>query len=161
MYFVTCLTPNPQTYFDLPLGATIGNSWITFLETGLTSHGDPRGPIPQNCCGDCWGDCRGKIGVLKGVPEIVPGELPGGLVGGAAGETALALRSRQTADKQQSPRQSPRQLPRHYSRHPSTPIFPGSPPQQSPQQFWGIGPRKSLWLVSPVSIHLFSGSFFL
>ena len=33
---------------------------------------------------------------------------------------------------------------------PSTPVFPGSP-QQSPQQFWGIGPPRSLWLVSPVS----------
>ena len=54
----------------------------------------------------------------------------------------------------QSPQQSPQQFwgigPRGSLSHPGS--SPGrQSPQQSLRQFWGIGPRGSLWLVSPVS----------
>ena len=46
------------------------------LEIGLASQRNPRGRIPQNCCGDCWGGLPGNIGVLG---RVVPGEGAGGV----------------------------------------------------------------------------------
>ena len=73
------------------------------------------------------GRVPGKIGVLGGVTGVV--------LGGTARGSALALRR----SLQAVPPALLTALP------PSTPIFPGSPHQQSPQQFRGIGPRGSLF----------------
>ena len=105
------------------------------VETPLTSQRNPRGRIPQKCCGDCWGYCRGKPGQLRGVLGELPREC-----WGSAGRTALCtIRKRDPA--------LPPAVPRQFPPPPPAPRFS----RRSPQQFWGIQPLGFLWLVSRVS----------
>ena len=60
---------------------------LVSLETQLASQRDPRGPIPQNCCGDCWGGRESSpraispalLPALPPAPPILPGSPPSSL----------------------------------------------------------------------------------
>ena len=88
------------------------------------------------------------MGALGGVPGAVLRKLPGG----TAGRLLFVYSSRQGQSPGNPPGSPPGQFPQHCSRHSSRHNhFPQQSPEQSPQQFWGIGPRESLWLASRVS----------
>ena len=117
------------------------------VEIGLASQRNPRGRIPQKCCGDCWRDRRGKSECRGECCGAVPGDLPRDCRGECR-ETALLCSSQERAVSRHSPRQSLGRS-RHYPA--ALPPALRISPAVSPQHFWGIRPRGFLWLASPIS----------
>ena len=82
-YKIKCQETTVTVLMVFAVPAVVAVSVVTAtLEIGLASQRNPRGRIPQNCCGDCCG----KIGVLgvvfrgsaggsaQGLPGAVPGD---------------------------------------------------------------------------------------
>ena len=154
-----CLGSQMLVSFQNP-GCHNQNKFLeTSFEIGLASQRNPRGRIPQNCCGDCWGDCRGKSECRGECCGAVPGDLPRDCRGECQ-ETALSCEEQRRAVSRHSPRQSLGRspaLPR--STPPGTPIFPGSPPSSLRSSFgeFGLG-GSSGWPAQSQNLFRSSGN---